>query len=663
MPSEPATGSTPADVPHDGNEESVVSRDSVAGQSSASDHRDTASTKPEPKAPSDPQPLHTPSKTASNQHEKALDKVPTSRSRLEELIVDLKQQVTGLNGKLVRSFERMADLEDDLVDVRGQLGSNNQQIDALEKEQEEHLEALNTGLLVEKQHVSSEMQKLMDRVLEETQQRGKAESDRNKIEAELDELSAKFFSEANRMVAVERLARARAEGKSEQLEKSLKNTELVMVEQQKILASLQQQIEQLEHEAQSEEIVEKESTSASEGALPGKGPGSESEEPPPMHISSLVRTPSDPSLDPAKDTRFLPLSLLRQQVQINVEAFREFIAFLSFLRRQRLLLKPFYEFTQAPARKGTPPLSDPLRGMATGPISPFAPNLGLQTPSNPFQAAGVGRHKDFPLLPANADALVQVSNQLSQPFLKRMQEEDSDPCLRLDLAPGLGWLNRRTAHTAILDGHLVIEPLFPGGVVPDDQDVRARTAHLPVATCALCGTAVVNIPLGGLEPSLTLGSKAGSTRERKISSKWASSLTGSATSLLETAGMRHPKPQHATISGELGSLDLEAPSSPSSAQQEDVSPPSPRRPSAPPSHTSTVSDKTNSSSAAANSTPKGRNLFGTFRIGTSSPKPARVQTPASTFHLSRLGSFNTGTTSAEELEEAVRTFISVKSPS
>lgn len=57
-------------------------------------------------------------------------------------------------------------------------------------------------------------------------------------------------------------------------------------------------------------------------------------------------------------------------------------------------------------------------------------------------------------------------------FIKRCIYEDIEPTLRLDSAPGLSWLARRTMFSAILEGQLVIEPgkVGKGGII-----------------CSLCG--------------------------------------------------------------------------------------------------------------------------------------------------------------------------------
>ena len=54
---------------------------------------------------------------------------------------------------------------------------------------------------------------MMDRVIEETASRGKAESDKASIEGELEQLSSQLFLEANSMVAIERKERLKAERK------------------------------------------------------------------------------------------------------------------------------------------------------------------------------------------------------------------------------------------------------------------------------------------------------------------------------------------------------------------------------------------------------------------------------------------------------------------
>ena len=447
---------------------------------------------------------------------------------LQAHIKDLTAQVTGLNGKLVGSFERVADLEDEFSEAQRKLQATTSKIQTLEKERSEHLAALNTGLLVEKSHVTTEMQRMMDRVMEETKQRGKAENDKKQIEEELEQLSASLFAEANRMVAVEKLARARAEEKSGSMEKGLKDTEGIMLEQQKVLASLQRQVEEMQQGGL---------TSDSASLMPGQSG---------LKIESLARSPSQRTAtlggSGGRRRTSVPAGM---QILINIQPYSEFVAFMGHLRKQRRNLRHFYTYPLPGQSRAASPAPALIAAGATSTVGAVAGGQPTMSPSpsqgslNPFSIAGVSRHKDYPSLPSSAENLVQLTNQGSLPFIKRAQEEDSDPCLRLDLAPGLNWLTRRQANTAILEGNLVVEPIFPGGSVPDADEIRAQNAHLPPAACALCGALVVNVPLGGGTENGTHGPEGD---HQKQSGGWASSfsaVTGSAaTSMLEAAGVR-----------------------------------------------------------------------------------------------------------------------------
>lgn len=59
-------------------------------------------------------------------------------------------------------------------------------------------------------------------------------------------------------------------------------------------------------------------------------------------------------------------------------------------------------------------------------------------------------------------------------FYKRTLTEDIDPTLRLDTAPGLSWLARRTVLNSVCDGTLVVEPM-------------PATIKSQAFSCSLCG--------------------------------------------------------------------------------------------------------------------------------------------------------------------------------
>ena len=166
---------------------------------------------------------------------------------LRSQIQDLVSQVTQLNNKLVKSYDRVSDLEDELHVSASHLRNSSIKISQLELERSQHISALSTGLLVEKSHVTSELTRLMEKATEEAAQRGQAESARAAIEKELDDLSANLFNQANTMVAEARYARHVSERKTDEAENALKGAE-------EAVGVMQQQLQVLREE---KELAEK----------------------------------------------------------------------------------------------------------------------------------------------------------------------------------------------------------------------------------------------------------------------------------------------------------------------------------------------------------------------------------------------------------------------
>jgi chromosome segregation ATPase len=165
--------------------------------------------------------------------------IDSLRSQVQELY----SQVTQLNGKLVKSYDRVSDLEDELHMSTSNLRNTTLKVSQLEVERTQHLSALNTGLLVEKSNVTAELNRLMEKATEEAAQRGQAESARHAIEKDLDDLSASLFDQANTMVAEARYAQFQSEQKIGETEALLKKAEDDVKEMQ-----VQMQIMQTEKE-------------------------------------------------------------------------------------------------------------------------------------------------------------------------------------------------------------------------------------------------------------------------------------------------------------------------------------------------------------------------------------------------------------------------------
>ncbi|WVW78430.1 hypothetical protein I302_100384 [Kwoniella bestiolae CBS 10118] len=77
-----------------------------------------------------------------------------------------------------------------------------------------------------------------------------------------------------------------------------------------------------------------------------------------------------------------------------------------------------------------------------------------------------------------------ITNLLTQPFLARTIIEDNDPTLRLDIAPDLSWLSRRSVSQAIVSGDLIVEPVSTSTLL------GSTNSSIQDINCSLCGKAI-----------------------------------------------------------------------------------------------------------------------------------------------------------------------------
>jgi chromosome segregation ATPase len=174
---------------------------------------------------------------------------------LKSQIQDLFSQVNELNNKLVKSYDRVSDLEDDIHVSSANLRQSSIRISQLELERTQHLAALNTGLLVEKSHVTAELNRLMEKATEEAAQRGQAESARVAIEKDLDDLSASLFGQANTMVAEARYAQHLSERKVEGAERALRDAEEMVGLMQVQMQTMQEEKDRAEQKMSEMQVV------------------------------------------------------------------------------------------------------------------------------------------------------------------------------------------------------------------------------------------------------------------------------------------------------------------------------------------------------------------------------------------------------------------------
>ncbi|KAH9899259.1 hypothetical protein C8Q73DRAFT_753419 [Cubamyces lactineus] len=338
---------------------------------------------------------------------------------LRAQVQDLFSQVSQLNGKLVRSYDRVSDLEDELHVTSSNLRQATLKISQLELERTQHLSALSTGLLVEKSHVTTELNRLMERATEEAARRGQAETARAEIEKELDDLSAGLFNQANTMVAEARMAEARSARKLEETEAALRGAE-------EVVGALQAQMQALQAEKElADRRVEEMRARMGKGKWVERSPDANR-----SHRPRLMAT-------------HVP--------------YHEFLVFISHLRAIR------------PASAQPPAMST--------------------------------------LLPL--------------PFLARLVSEDSDPTVRLDLAPSLNWLSRRSVLAAIHSGQLTVEPMHFTNLLEElaPPNIPSHSHHTQIV-CALCGMPIYS---SNDSPSST-PTTPNPSRSGAQSASWSTSL-------------------------------------------------------------------------------------------------------------------------------------------
>jgi hypothetical protein len=372
---------------------------------------------------------------------------------------------SSLNQKLILAIERQAELEDQLAQAK-------QQIRHLEEQQRETNERLTAGLLISKSEAESETQALRRTIETEQASRTSAEAARSRIEKELEDLTRSLFEEANKLVVSARKETQAVLDRNEKLSQQLQEKDV-------LLASHQQQLEELK--AVLQRISNEEDKSGSRPGSPrptnptrqhaarhsrdlsfGKLQGS----PLTPHFSSV---PASPQVQQQQNEKGLLPSAL-DDVPAEAEDTANTNGYESnfqqtedsnlVLPTYRTDTTAFYDFKALLPKCSTPKRSmeRPVSGNASPLPSPVQP-------SSSYWGRTADEKKDKDLQ--------------SSKFWKRALIEDIEPTLRLDQAPDLGYLGRRTFLQAVSEGHLVVEaqPTNLARYQPERQ------------ACALCGDA------------------------------------------------------------------------------------------------------------------------------------------------------------------------------
>lgn len=255
------------------------------------------------------------------------------------------------------------------------------------------------------------------------------------------------------MVAAARKETEATERKNAQLRSQLNDTELLLASQQEQLHDLKGVMEKMSSERDETETMPHSSTAPSTPGIDTAGRMGHM-------FDNIPMSPNTPGFgDVAPDHPLRFTHLVTPVMRSDVQAYSDFAD----------LLKSSRAATQSHSRNSSGVILP--NGHGSNGSNTSIPSASSSSPIIPgsFSTAVSSSPRDSPYaqnLPALKD----------NKFYKRCLVEDIDPTLRLDLAPGLSWLARRTVVGAITSGALMVEPFIP-------QSKFYGNAY----ACSLCG--------------------------------------------------------------------------------------------------------------------------------------------------------------------------------
>ncbi|KAG5981650.1 hypothetical protein E4U55_002711 [Claviceps digitariae] len=390
---------------------------------------------------------------------------------------DLDDEVATLSTKLINAINYQTVLDDTLSATRLELSAAQDRIRELEAQNVSMQETLRGDVWVRRSSLDSErrvMQQekkaLQARMTEETNRRLETEKEKRKIEQELENLTTALFEEANRMVIG---AKEEAQAQHDALQRKIDQLKAQLADSESLLKSQQEQLSELKNVMESMVSEHDDQTSGTAPSSPIVGPLEHEHNQ--GSLSHHAPEPASPDMEP-----FSPcpptslLHLVHPVLRTDLAAYDDFIN-LARLSHNR----------SSPTRMS----SGSLRGLNAlalslgGSVSSARPSNGSTTSLSTSTQADRSSPQS-PNTPASTASMgsmgVPTPPLKDTRFYKRALVEDIDPTLRLDLAPGLSWLARRTVLTSIAEGSLVVEP------IPSSATYIA-IAKPQLQPCSLCG--------------------------------------------------------------------------------------------------------------------------------------------------------------------------------
>lgn len=402
---------------------------------------------------------------------------------------DLNEEVATLSTKLVNAINHQTCLEDTLSATRQELQAANARIKELEAQNATQREMMAGDVWVRRSTLDGERKSMQAKLAGETSRRRDVERDKRKIEQELENLTADLFEEANKMV-IQAKEEAKADHqalqrKNDQLRAQLANAEGLLTSQQEQLSELKAVMETMASEREDQTN----GTAPSTPSVARLDAQDEDEAGKELAAGGCYRAASasaheNPS--PSHPTSFH--HLIQLVLRTDLASYEDFVTLARMSRRQaggnRASSGSTIGLSAMALALGGSTSSAHQSNNSTSSLGPPAGGSGSNSaPQSPKTAAGGHNGSSSPKStspntmtpPGSATAHLKDTR-----FFKRVLAEDVDPTLRLDTAPGLSWLARRSVITAMAEGSLVVEPVPTTGYV-------VSVARPQLYPCALCG--------------------------------------------------------------------------------------------------------------------------------------------------------------------------------
>ncbi|GAM43784.1 hypothetical protein TCE0_060f18879 [Talaromyces pinophilus] len=369
---------------------------------------------------------------------------------------DLSSEVATLSAKLVQAINNQTNLDDSLSATRQELEEAQERLLEVESENEKYRTDISSGIMIKRSDVEAEILSIKQSLDEERAKRIVAEKEKREMEQELETLTAALFEEANKMVAAAKQEREAVEKKNEQLRAQIKDTEALVASQKEQLAELKTVMQEMNSARDDNDATPNPSTAPTSPAMAMQSNVGR------FLDSSAPATPVLNEILPAPSTSFS--HLVKPIYRTDMVAYDDFRELLDF------------------ATASKPPSRVPsgsygglnVMGLA-GLTSSSSSNVASGTPGNSQSHTPTGS----PQTTAPHTPLKDTR------FYKRVLIEDFEPTLRLDAAPSISWLTRRSVFSSLCDGTLIVEPMpashkkyqFPCGLCGERRlgDVNERT--------------------------------------------------------------------------------------------------------------------------------------------------------------------------------------------